>query len=281
MESESTDSINSTLLPEAYPSFAPEECVSILIHASSKMGKSTLTSTAPTPILVLDAEGSWKFIGRRGFNGAPLRKVSWNPNNPPPVWNGDWDVCHVIVRDWSTLSQVYVWLTQAPHQFVSIVLDSVTEMQRRLKKNLVGTEQMKIQHWGELLTRMDDLIRSFRDLTMITGLPVRCVMYVAETINKDGKWRPYMQGQISNSMPYWVDICGYLFVDSELDDKGQPLRKVRKLLIGPHPQFETGERVQGTLPDVIINPHITDMLKTIFMSSGVRQSMQHEGMNHE
>jgi hypothetical protein len=250
----------------------------MLIHAASKAGKSTLTSSAPTPILVLDAEGSWKFIGRVNFNGAPLRKRKWNPvSGPPPQYDGTWDVCHVVVNDWATLQQAYAWLTQAPHQFQSIVIDSVTEVQRRCKKNLVGTEAMKIQDWGTLLTKMDDLIRGYRDLTLIAGLPVRCVVIIAETTQGEGgRWKPYMQGQIKSSLPYWVDICGYLYVDQESDEQGQPTRKVRRLLIGPHPQYETGERVQGTLPDVITEPNITHMMQTVYDNAGVRTSMEEQ-----
>ena len=47
-----------------------ENSLSVLIHAAAKVGKSTLSSTAPPPILVLDVEGSWKFIREAGFTPA-------------------------------------------------------------------------------------------------------------------------------------------------------------------------------------------------------------------
>lgn len=56
-----------------------------------------------------------------------------------------------------------------------------------------------------------------------------------------------MQGQISVSLPYWVDIAGFLYPDWELDANGQPTKEVRRLWIGPHPQYLCGERVQGLL----------------------------------
>ncbi len=249
--------------------------LSILIHASSKVGKSTLTSTSPTPILVLDAEGGWRFIRKSGFNGKVLRKTHWNPKiSSPPRYDGTWDVCIVTVREWGILPLVYQWLTQTPHDFASIIFDSITEVQRRCKQNLVGSEAMKIQDWGSLLAQMDILIRNFRDLVLLPDTAVRIVIFVAETGMDEGKWRPMMQGQIRRSLPYWVDICGYLFVDPVLDAQGQPTGKVRKLLIGPHAQFESGERVQGILGDVVVDPNISTMMHDIFSSNEIRQSLQ-------
>src|SRR5690606_26908540 len=132
--------------------------------------------------------------------------------NAPPVYDGTWDIAVVTTRQWCDFQQTAQWLASGQHSFASIVVDSITEIQRRLKKNLVGTEQMKMQDWGALLTTMDDVIRGLRDLTVDPYNPARVTMFIAETRQGgDGKWRPYMQGQIAISLPYWVDICGYLY----------------------------------------------------------------------
>lgn len=257
------------------------ETLSFLLHAPPKIGKSTLASTAPLPILVLDAEGGWKFIRGAGFQGRPLRKIAWDPiEGPAPRRYDDdgtptWDVCVVTVRDWNTLIKTYQWLTQAEHDFHSIILDSVTEMQRRLKANLRGLEQMRIQDWGDLLVRMDSLIRSYRDLTLVGG--IKCAIFVAETKqDNNGKWGPSMQGAIATSLPYWVDLVGYLYVQQETDDNGQPTVKVRKLLVAPHEKFVTGERVQGVLGDVVTEPDITEMYNRIFTTKEIQESLTEE-----
>src|SRR6185436_5279672 len=138
--------------------------------------------------------------------------------------------------------------------------------QRRCKANLKGTEAMQIQDWGVLLTQMDATIRSFRDLILLKDNPIRVVTMIAETRqgNTTRKWEPYMQGQIATSLPYMVDICGYLYPDFEQDENGQLTKKVRRLWIGDHPQFVAGERVQGTLGDMVSEPNISEMIKTIF-----------------
>ena len=255
-----------------------ENVLSILIHGDSKVGKSTLTSTAPPPILVIDAEGSWKFIRHIGYvehkgercpgiecaAGPTLRKVTWDPMQAPPRYDGTWDVCHVSVTSWETMQRVFAWLTQTPHDFRSIVLDSITELQRRLKMKISGDGMVKgYDGWGQLLVQMDGLIRGFRDLTISPG-PVVCVVFVAETREKGGKWGPYLQGQIEVSLPYWVDVCGYIYQSREPDADGNPNVKVVNLYVGTHPQFVSGERVQGALADNVKNPHITTIIQTIY-----------------
>jgi AAA domain len=248
--------------------FASHQRLSMLIHARSKTGKSTLSSTAPQPILVLDAEGSWRFI--------PARQMYWDPEvGPPPAYDGTWDVCIVSVTKWSTVEMVYRWLTGYDCPFITVVMDSITEIQRRCRANLKGIEAMRIQDWGVLLSLMDNVIRGYRDLQLLPTSRVRCVVFIAESRpdNASGRMVPYMQGQISISLPYWVDICGYMYSENEIDVNGQPTNEIRKVWVGQHQNYETGERVQGRLGNYQIIPRppmnsvgtdITDWMRTVF-----------------
>lgn len=243
--------------PQATPltDLQPFQSLSLLVHADSKVGKTTLAATAPRPILALDVEGGWKFL--------PLRIREWDPMTEyPPTYDGTWDACVVTVREWQVVERVYAWLTQYQTPFVTVVIDSITELQRRCKANLRApagvsswqAEAMKIQDWGALLDVMAAVIRGYRDLTLIRGLSVRCVVFVAESRQVNGRWTPYMQGQISVSLPYWMDVVGYLYATYETDANGQPLQEVRKLWITPHPTIVAGERVQGRLGGEVVIP---------------------------
>lgn len=236
------------------------ETLSMLVHADAKVGKTTLAATSPSPILALDAEGGWKFL--------PIRKAYWDPmREAPPMHDGTWDVCIVMVRDWATVTMVFQWLYSGQHNFRSLVIDSISEIQRRCKSNLVGTESMQMQDWGLLLVQMDAIIRGFRDLTLHPTNPVQVVVFVAETRqDQNGKWKPYMQGQIHIALPYWMDVVGYLYVENIVDVNGQHTGAVRRLLVTPHQQFEAGERVQGRLGAVVDNPNVTQMLMQVYPS---------------
>lgn len=237
-----------------------------LIHAASKQGKTTLASTAPTPHLALDAEGGWKFIDEQGFKtGRKLRKIRWNPlTEAIPRWDDTWDLCVANVRDWQTLTTTYQHLTQREHDFVSLTWDSVTEVQRKCRTALKGTEAMQLQDWGVLLVQMDDYIRKFRDLTLDPTNPIRYVTFIAETKMKDGRWRPQMQGQIADSLPYWVDICGWLTTIYTEDAQGQSTVRHPVLNVAPNDFYEAGERVQGRLPASILDPDLQNIIHAVY-----------------
>lgn len=227
------------------------QTLSLLIHGPSKTGKTTLAATAPGPVLVIDAEGGSKFL--------PYRMRGWDPRiEPPPTPDGTWDLCIVIASDWGTVHRVYEWLSQSDHGFKSLIIDSITEIQRRCKEN-ISTDAFRIQDWGTLLAQMDRTIRGFRDLTLDMNNSIRCAIFVSETRMKEGKWTPHMQGSIEVSLPYWMDIVGYLFAQP-----GDDGTIARQLLISPHPNYVAGERVGNKLPSVIASPNITVMFNAVY-----------------
>lgn len=228
--------------------------ISWLIHGRSKCGKSTLADSQPAPRLHLDAEGG---MGTRFLNS---RRIIWDPvRAEPPKADGSWDTCVVHVRDYETVKQSYSWLDSGQHPFRSVTLDSISEVQQRAVDSMVGTDQMKTQQWGELLREVSALVRKFRDLANHPTRPIESVLMIAMTTQTDGIWKPYVQGQLASRLPYYVDVCGYMFVDR--DEQGV---EHRKLLVSQHPEFEAGERVGGRLGQVVENPNIETMINTVF-----------------
>lgn len=226
--------------------------LSVLVHGSAKAGKSWFGSTTPAPRLILDAEGGSRFT--------PGRKIIWNPiSERPPECDGSWDTCLVYVHDFLTVLKAFEWLNSGQHCFESVTIDSISEVQQRCVDAIAGTDQMKTQDWGTLLRTVSSVIRQFRDLTTHPRKPLQAVVMIAMTREYDGKWKPYVQGQLATVLPYYVDLCGYLFVQ-QLEDG----TSVRRLLCSPHPQFEAGERVGGALNDVVDNPNIVTMLDAVF-----------------
>jgi AAA domain-containing protein len=239
--------------------------LSMLLHGPSKAGKSTLSFTGPFPLLVLDAEGSTKFITEQGFkSGKKVRKISWNPlAGPPPRHDDTWDACVVQVPNWQTIDLAYQHLCVSPHDFKSVTLDSVTEMQNKCKNNM-NVSAMQQQDWGRLLDAMDKLIRGIRDLTLLPDNPLQVAVFIAETKMINGKWRPYMQGAVGDRLPYWVDICGYVMQVDTPDSNGQMTGKQVQMVCTNNAQYEAGERVQGKLPAIIADPNITHILNHIY-----------------
>jgi hypothetical protein len=198
------------VVPAAYPvpaSAGIQRSLSLLVYGESKAGKSTIAATAPYPRLMLDVEGGARFL--------PIRAIMWDPlRDEPPVADGTWDTCVVSVQNYDTVLRAYQWLQLGRHQFRSLIIDSVSELQVKCIDNIAGTEQMKMQHWGELLRHFSSLLRNIRDLTMHPTNPLEAVVLTAMArTGQDGIMRPYLQGQLGVIVTYFWDVVGALAVE--------------------------------------------------------------------
>ena len=254
--------------------------MSILVHADTKVGKSTFANTSPAPVLYLDVEAAHRFL--------PRTKVFWDPvrEAPPEVGRGrvsaqsseivdvDWEICVVIVREYRSMVKAYEWLNSGQHPFKSVVIDSISELQKRCKEEIrTLDEDMNQRKWGQLLDHMEWLVRGLRDLTEHPTKPIEAIVLTSMTTQREGKWRPYVQGQLATTMPYFLDVIGYMFVQEVPTGEGPTAgtQKVRRMLVSPHEMFEAWERVQGKLGEVVDNPTVTMMLDKVFSDNTTKE----------
>jgi hypothetical protein len=232
-----------------------DRALSILIHGGSGAGKTTFSTTGPKPLLLLDVEMASRFV--RG------KKIKWNPlTDAPPVADGSWEICVVTVDTFDKALKAYEWLKSRNHPFKTVVVDSISELQAKAIEKIRGRQQLQTQDWGKLLSSMAFFCRDLRDLTGDDDNIIEAVIITAMSKDYDGIIKPYLQGQVSAQIPYWLDITAYLYVDQAPDANGE-LTDRRNLLIGNHPNYEAKSRVPG-LPVVITNPNVSQMLNDIF-----------------
>lgn len=231
--------------------------INMIVYGHPKHGKSWLGDTTPAPRVVLDAEAGSRFT--------PSTKRIWEPTSaPPPTPDGTWETAIVPVRAFRDVQKTFEWLNSGKHPFKSVVIDSISEVQQRIIDDISGTNQMKQQDWGTLLRVSSDVIRKFRDLVTNPVKPLDAVVFIAMAAQRtDGTWYPFMQGRLATTLPYYVDIVGYL--TQAPTEEGAMLRR---MFIGTVPGYETGERVGGKLGTYVNIPdddmHVVEtMLKTI------------------
>lgn len=220
--------------------------LTMMVYGGSKVGKSTFAVTAPYPRLMLDVEGGHRFL--------PINVKYWDPmHEEPPIADGTWDTCVVVVRDYDTVLQAYQWLRSGKHQFKSLIIDSISELQVKLFDKLAGNEQIKMQQWGEVLRHMGGFLRDVRDLTSHPTAPLDAIVLTAMAKeDKDGKFHPYLQGQLATQAPYFYDLLGAVVVESVPNqDPTQPPYRVRRMLVESTNKYEAGERVQGRLGSIV------------------------------
>lgn len=240
--------------------------LSICIHGEPGTGKSWAGATSPAYRLVLDCEGGSRF--------APGKKTWWNPAVEPPPTPGqgrttpggeivahDWETCVVNMHDFSTMVKAYEWLLSGQHPFRSVVVDSVTELQKRIIDQTSGLSQPTQQDWGEVLRVMEDQIRKLRDLLTHPTRPLECVVLIALTHHRDGKFRPFVKGQLELTLPGFIDVVGYLYVEVNSDGV-----LTRKMLVAPLGEFDAKDRTDAITRahgPIITNPNLENLLQVI------------------
>jgi hypothetical protein len=195
---------------------------------------------------MLDVEGGHRFL--------PINVKYWDPiREEPPVADGTWDTCVVMVRDYDTVLKAFQWLQLGKHQFKSLIIDSISELQVKCMDNIAGKNQMQMQQWGELLRHMGALLRDLRDLTMHPTAPLEAVVLTAMARpGQDGRLRQYLQGQLAIQAPYFYDVLGAINVETIMNpDPTQPPYKARRMYVERTDQYEAGERVQGRLGKIV------------------------------
>lgn len=227
--------------------------LTLVVHGESGAGKSWLADTAPAPRLVFDVEGGARFT--------QSKKVAWDPRNPPPEPDDSWDTAVVTTTDLDEIRRAYQWFVEGKHSFKSVVLDSLTEAQKRSVDKLAGTGQLTMQHYGVLLREGDALVRSFRDLTMHPTNPVDVVVFVCGSREKGQEHpvvRPAMLGQMAEQIGYVVDVMMYLQMD--VDAEGKLMTRAQFVQLD---NIAAKDRT-GRLGVRMDNPSIPKMLTAIY-----------------
>ena len=232
-----------------------------VIYGPAGSGKSTFANTAPGPRLYLDIEGAARWL--KG------KKVKWDTNTPPPVFDGTWDMCVVNVQDIVDIDRVEKVLLSEQHSFKSVIVDSLSETQALIKTEQFGGV-MDRNKWGELTDRTVGLCRTLRNLANRDSNPVEVVVVIATTKSiktPEGDVKeiiPSVQGSGQEQLPFLFDITGYLYVDTvqQLGADGLPtgqLEEHRYLYTGTNKMFKAKSRVPG-LPESIVDPTIPAVL---------------------
>lgn len=255
--------------------------ISAILHGDTKGGKSTAAYTIPAPRLLLDAEMAHRWL--------PGQKVFWDPiteappipgqgrisSSDPTIYSIDWETCVVIVRSWQTFVRAYEWLNSGQHPFRSVMIDSITEIQVKIKEDVTGgnlEQKLGFDGWDALLVRMEVLCRNFRDLTEHPTHPLAAVVITAMTELKDGHWRPYIQGSGAKKLPYFFDVIGYVYRERvvDLNNPTIPPRTAHRVLTGFDPAIIAGERINGflreehKLPPILENLNFSHILAHAF-----------------
>ena len=207
-----------------------------LVYGLSGVGKTRLAGTAfdvpeLCPILLLNIEGG------------DLTLRSLYP-----------DIEAVRITSWDQLKKVYENLKQGKHGYKTVILDSLTEMQKMGMDHTMlqrhGDDDQavpEIKEWNINVEQVRKYVRLFRDLE-----GVNVILTALERVDIDkrtqlSRKKPSLSGKVADEVSGFLDIVAYLYV--------QDIEKVntRILLTGNIPGTVAKDR-SGQLPLQIANP---------------------------
>ncbi len=224
------------------------EYINMLVYGNPGAGKTVLAGSADVvselrPVLFLDVEGG-TFSIRERFP----------------------DVEVVRVQTWPDMQRVYDALYKGEHEYQTVVLDSLTEMQKFSMYNIMrevvkehpdrDPEIPSIREWGKNIEQIRKLVRAFRDL------PMNTIFTALATTDKDGKTgqivtRPSLSGKLAMEVGGFVDIMLYMntkVIDAEI------LRLVQS--VGTDSVIAKDR--SDNLPSVIENPDMQTLYDHVF-----------------
>lgn len=233
----------------------PEQVIkffNFLVYGDPGTGKTTLAGTAQdhketSPVLILDSEGGTASLRGKAIDVVPIRRIlptKEEPNN--------------------SLMGIYKLLEADPGYYKTIVIDSLTELQKQDMQDIMTelvTRRKDLdpdvpsqREWGKSIQHTRNIVRKFRDLpyhVIFTAL-------AASKSDSEGTMEifPSFPGKLAGEVPGFLDVVGYLHTREE---KGVI---ERRLQVQPTRRVKAKDRL-GIGGPVIVNPTIPEIWNAI------------------
>lgn len=222
--------------------------IKALVYGPAGMGKTMLCATLPAPVIISAESGL----------------LSLRPQNIARVFGENaqgicYDIPVIEVKTVQNLTEAYNWFTTSPQaaNFQSIAIDSLSEIAEVVLNNAKRQVKDPRQAYGELLEKMETLIRLFRDLPNKNVVMMAKMESYKEELTGIVKYGPSMPGsKLGQKLPYFFDEVFRLGVNK--DAQGMAYRFLQTQ---PDLQFEAKDR-SGSL-DPVEFPNLTYVLNKI------------------
>lgn len=228
-----------------------------LIYGGSGVGKSVLTATLPQPIMISN-EGGVLSLRRQN-----LERI-FGVGNPLVTY----DMPVIPVQTVNDLSEAYQWASESKEasKYGSVALDSISEIAEVVLTNAKMLVKDPRQAYGELIDKMEMLVRSFRDLPGKNVVLISKMEPQKDEMTGITSFVPSMPGaKLSNKLPYFFDEVLALRIGRTVDGT-----QYRFLQAQPDLQYTAKDR-SGAL-DMIEEPNLTKVFSKILGDTAVREA---------
>lgn len=171
--------------------------VKVLIYGAAGTGKTVLAATMPTPVLISAESG---LLSLRQSN---LERL-FGKGNPAVTYN----VPVIQIGNVEDLIQAYEWCSKSAEakQFESVAIDSLSEIGEVVLANAKRQVKDPRQAYGELIEKMETVIRLFRDLPEKNVYMAAKMEPTKDELTGVVRYGPSMPGaRLGPKLPYFFD----------------------------------------------------------------------------
>lgn len=172
----------------------------------------------------------------------------------------------VRINNWNDMQQVYAELRQMTHGYKTVVLDSLTEIQKfsmnQIMREVIQKDSDRdpdvpsIREWGKNGEQTRRLVRLFRDL------PMNTIFTALAKYDRDPKTgtvhtKPSLSGKLADEVAGFLDTVGYMYtkiVEGE----------VQRLMLTSKTETQIAKDRSGKLPTVVIEPTMAKIHAIMF-----------------
>lgn len=222
--------------------------VKVLTYGSAGSGKTLLCATAPAPIII----------------SAEAGLLSLSPENIARTYNHTqlpvtYDIPVIPIRNVEDLRDAYDWCARAPEasQFQTVCLDSLSEIAEVVLNNARAQVKDPRQAYGELIEKMETLVRLFRDLPGKHVYMTAKMEPMKDEMSGVVKYGPSMPGsKLGAKLPYFFDEVFRMGVHKQPTGE-----EFRALQTQPNLQYEAKDRSGSLAP--LEYPHLATLFNKI------------------
>lgn len=213
--------------------------INMLVYGSPGAGKTVFSGSADAvpemrPVLLIDVEGG-----------------TFSLRNTYP------DVDVVRVKTWKDMGEIYGALYEDELDYKTVVLDSLTEIQKfsmyNIMRDLTRKESERdpdvpgLREWGKNIEQTRRLIRAFRDLSSINVIFTALVVFDKDSRTGAIQARPSLSGKLSQEASGFVDFVVYMYTKLVGED-------LRRLMLTAGTDRQIAKDRSGQLPELLEDP---------------------------
>lgn len=172
--------------------------VKVLVYSESGMGKTALCATAPRPIII-SAESGLLVLSKRNIE--KLERLNG-------IAATTYDIPVIQINNIAEMDEAYNWLTMSHEakQFDTVCTDSISEIGEQCLNNAKRTVKDPRQAYGDLIEKMETLIRKFRDLPNKHVYMSAKLEPMKDELTGIVRFGPSMPGsKLGQKLPYFFD----------------------------------------------------------------------------